>query len=83
MRRDQCSVWSALRAGHTSAILSFAAQRGPLPEVRVGPLPDSCAAANSNVRCMPVEELSTAPITDSSLSSDYAAHGVFECTDWT
>ena len=39
-------------------------------------LPDSCNAANSsNVRCIhvPVEELATAPITDYSLSSDYAA----------
>src|SRR5207237_3027284 len=41
-------------------------------EVRLGPLPDSCTAANSNnVRCR--WRNCPAPITDNSLSSDYAA----------
>jgi hypothetical protein len=69
-------------AGHFFQIIlhvRFAAHNGLNSNIAACPktstLPNSCTAANSsNVRCihMPMEGLSTAPITDYSLSSDYA-----------
>jgi hypothetical protein len=59
----------------TSALPPIADLRRQNWHVAKVPLPDSYTAANSNnVRCIrvPTEGLSTAPITDYSLSSDYA-----------